>query len=131
VWVAEAAAKAGGSERATRLLDDAEQIARTIDHTYSRADALTRIAVALAEVGGFDRAERIARAITLDRAHRAEALVALARNRSFPRRERVVADVLRLQDWQLSVDVLAELVPSAVEVVLGELAVAGPAALVC
>ncbi len=125
VWAAEAGAKAGESGRAARLLEDAEHIAHTIDHTYSRADALARVAEALAKSGDFDRAERIAHTITLDRSHRAKALVALAQNRSFPHRKQVVADVLRLEDWQLSVDVLTELAPTTPEVILTELAAVG------
>ncbi|GAB3001458.1 tetratricopeptide repeat protein [Saccharothrix stipae] len=120
--MAEAAAKAGDRRRATRLLDDAERVARAIGHPYSQADALTRVASAVAETGDVDRAERMARAITADRSHRTEALVALAGNRSVPRREHLVVDVLRLPDWQLSVDVLVELAPAALEVVLAELA---------
>ncbi|MEU4446097.1 hypothetical protein AB0K14_34055 [Actinosynnema sp. NPDC050801] len=125
VWVAEAVAKVGDRRRATRLLNEAEQVAHAITHPFSQADALTRVASAVAETGDVDRAERMARAITADRSHRTEALVALARNRSAPRREHLVVDVLRLPDWQLSVDVLVELAPEALEVILAELATVG------
>ncbi len=125
VWVAEAGAKAGESGRAARILDDAERLAHTIDHTYSRADALARVAETVAKSGDFDRAERIAHTVTLDRSHRAKALVALAQNSSSPRRKHVVADVLRLENWQPSVDVLTELAPATPEVILTELTAVG------
>jgi hypothetical protein len=127
VWVAEAAAGAGRSGHAVQLLDDAERIVGTINFPDSQATALAWVAGAVAKAGDFDRAGRLAHTITLDLSHRARALMALARNRSAPCRERWVADVLRLDDWPLAIEVLAELVPESPDVILAELAAVGQA----
>ena len=62
VSVAEALA-ATDPDRVARLGDEVERLARSITNEYSKADALRRLAAALA-VSNPDRAERLARSIT-------------------------------------------------------------------
>src|SRR5262249_35086855 len=63
--------------RATRLLTDAERIAKSITDKYSKAKALREIAKALAATDP-DRAERFAKSIT-DNYSKAEALREIAK----------------------------------------------------
>jgi tetratricopeptide (TPR) repeat protein len=146
-WTARAAAEAGDTERAERIIDtitddDWREEARAVEapaRTVSSADldrlerlvmarpsdsyGLLRFVETAARAGEIDRAERIARTITSDQHDGAKALAAVARYSPDERtKQALVVDLLRLDDWQFAVDVLAELDSATLDVIGYELA---------
>lgn len=102
-------------------IDRAEVIANSVTDLDMRAQALTSVAEATANAGDLDRAEAIANSIA-DPQHKASALTALTTDQVPPeRRERVIAEVLRLGQWHLPLRGLVRMLPDAVPVILTEL----------
>ncbi|RST16428.1 hypothetical protein E2C00_25835 [Streptomyces sp. WAC05374] len=106
-------------------VEGVEAVAGTIAAPWCRDRALAQAVEGLARSGRADRAEALARAITLPR-WQAVALVGVARRSDTPRAHRLLVRALRLDAWWTAADLLAAEIPDLMVGVLDELLVFRP-----
>ncbi|MFB6784604.1 hypothetical protein ACFCX0_46985 [Streptomyces sp. NPDC056352] len=117
---AKAMAKAGDTDLARDMAHEATAVTRTVAEPNERAASLAERAEVLARVGETEHALSTVRALT-EPGRQAQALAAVALHVEPARAQRLIAQALRLDDWQTSAEALSTVQPEVLLAVAEEL----------
>lgn len=120
-----ALAVAGAVEPARELAQEAVAVTRTFTDPRERESALAERAELMARVGDADRALAVARTVTAPE-RQAQALAGVARHVGTARACPLIAEALRLGEWHMAVDALADVAPDVLALVADELILERP-----
>ncbi|MFH8520392.1 hypothetical protein ACH4CE_36065 [Streptomyces gelaticus] len=117
---AKAMAKAGDTDLARAVAYEATAVTRTVAEPNERVASLAERAEALARLGETEHALSTVRTLT-EPGRQAQALAAVALHAEPARAQRLIAQALRLDDWQTSAEALSAVQPEVLLAVAEEL----------